>query len=1146
LNRTRTVTPFLAYAFLVAGTWTAHAAPGLLVERVVHPDAAARAAARGAPLLGEPMRPEEVRAHELRSARWRSFDDVLGHPDVNWSRFAARRPGWSLPRRPSNARRGDPRPALETGTPLPPPDTIRVAIIRIDFLADREGGASTGNGRFDLSGPDTTQVPIDRPPRNRTYFDGHALAVKRYFDSQTYGRSLVEGLNPGQPPDIWPPEQDGAYHVSDLADFGPWSFDQSIFRRAVHMFRTFLFAADSQSTLQGNRIPWDRYDRFVLLHAGSDLQNDVANDSPRDIPSFTIGVVDTDVVIFPDSTTRPIDRAALVPETSHQDGFYGAINGVFAHECGHLFYGFADLYNTETGIPTVGLWSLMDSGNLTGARLILSNGTQIFATGLLPPSIDPFHRQFASDIYVPPEASYGDTITLGSSQRNPDVFSVTLSSDEYLLVENRYIAAQLPFEFDQDPTTRVILGPKLPDLYEYDALLPTRMTPDEKGLPSGGILVWHVDESVIPLEFDFPLDTTLRANPDLGINTNPLRPGVSVIEADGLDDLGDLSSPFILGAPLDPFFRSNYPTLSDTTQPSLVTHAGTRPHVRLDFLDEPDYSMRVWARRTWQLPNSPVLCDFPPGGPQLAAIDVDGDRDLDLCWAGGDSLSADSTALFVLEVDGSALDTVSVLARLPRRPRPLMASLATGAISGPGLSQRGPSLFAATTYAAGPDTSFAGGRVYLLDHLGQVQPGWPPPLPAVVTTPPVIAGGYPNAAVYVGCADGLVYRLGLDGARQAVSDAPLIGGVVGRLAVAGLPGEELVAAGGGQGQIAILQADLATRRTVPISGAGAGFDPEFLWIHLDGATPPPAGQATCVSSEPQLVLRDADRLWAFCAQGDAIPGWGRDLGDTLVASLGAGDPDGDGLPEVLVQSLTSWVGFVNRNGAFSPGWPKRGTREGFTTRSPALAVDVDGDRRGEIVAMNASGIVTAFRHDGATPAGWPLASGVGTAGAPVAADLDGNGTIEIAAPDRFAGVFVYTFPASAVTAPPDEQVRATSWTMVGGDPGRTQYLPIERTGSLAAATAGPVLDGSFVAYPNPARRAPVNFAFRLTEPADVQFRIFDTSGHLVDSFSRAGRQSDNIVTWEPGELPAGLYLAQVRFSAASGTHYESIPVGVLR
>ena len=88
--------------------------------------------------------------------------------------------------------------------------------------------------------------------------------------------------------------------------------------------------------------------------------------------------------------------------------------------------------------------------------------------------------------------------------------------------------------------------------------------------------------------------------------------------------------------------------------------------------------------------------------------------------------------------------------------------------------------------------------------------------------------------------------------------------------------------------------------------------------------------------------------------------------------------------------------------------------------------------------------------------------------------------------------------------------------------------------------------GSLKAYPNPARRRPVSFAFRLSEPADVEFRILDVSGHEVASFNRAGVQSDNLEVWEPGNLPAGLYMAQLRFRGGGRTHVEMVPVGLLR
>ena len=361
------------------------------------------------------MRPFEAEMHR------RAFRVGPG-PDAN------RRRGWTPPR-VTDTKAGMGAFAGAPGTV----DTVRVALLRIDFLADRGGSASTGDGRFNLDPADTIANPVDRPPHNRDFYRSHGEALRRYYDVQTYGKVHVEV-------DVYPAEQDSAYHLSDMADLGPWRFGSGIFRAAVDMMKLCFFAADSQSTVHGARIPWDRYDRYMIIHAGSDLQSDIRGDSKEDIPSFTMFVDDTDRVEFPDSTLRPIDRCAFLPETINQDDAYGAINGVIAHEMGHNMFGFGDVYDVNTALPTVGYWSLMDSGNLVGARLLSSAG-EIFAVGLLPPSVDPFQRNFASvgtqNILDFREPGAADTaaFALKGSQRHNDFVKLDLSTDEYLLLE---------------------------------------------------------------------------------------------------------------------------------------------------------------------------------------------------------------------------------------------------------------------------------------------------------------------------------------------------------------------------------------------------------------------------------------------------------------------------------------------------------------------------------------------------------------------------------------------------------------------------------------------------------------------------------------------------------------------------------------
>lgn len=1137
---------------------------GLVVRPALPRTAAAARAAHAGESPAGGTRAEWLHVQSERERHWRGFRDQIGAPGVDWSARAARRSGWKPPPHPArNPHLLGANPHVATAST--PPETLRIAILRVDFRTDRGGGASTGDGRFDLGAASPGTPPIDPAPHDRRFYLQHLEALSRYYQAESYGRVVVVG-------DVWPrgPGQDSlAYSISDMADLGPWEFGQGIYRAAVDMFRTMLFAADTQAKALGDTIPWHDIDRIVVIHAGSDLQSDLRQDSKEDIPTFTLGVADTDRVIFPDSTLydppdpndalakyHPIDRAAVIPETINQDGYYGAINAVLAHECGHLFFGFLDVYDIESGYPTVGYWSLMDSGNLAGAVIPQPDGDDIFAVGLLPPSVDPFQRFFATDVLDFPEVSYADTMALRDGERHPDMRSVRLTSDEYLLLENRWITPIDTLTLDQDPVTHVILGPRDPDRFEYDSLL-----------PGSGILVWHVDSSVIPFE------NSLRVNPDFGVNTDFQRLGLSIIEADGLGDLGDPGSPFILGSHRDPYFRSNNAVLSDVTEPNLIPNVRTRPHLRLEFLDEPSDSMRFLAGRAWQLPGFPRKADFPPGGPQLLAIDVDGDPNdpsREICWAGGDTARSDSTALFAVRRNGQGLFGASLaFANLDTRPRPVMAAIATG-----GGADSGPSWFAVSTFPTGPDLTSPGGRVWMIDETGQPRPGWPADLPALVSTPPVIAGAFPGAMVFVGCADGRVYAIDLDGHVHPASDPPLAAGMRGRLAVAAvtaieLPGGALgsgwaVAAGSASGDVAVFTIDPAAGALAPLNRvpgwpqrlmSGTAFEPDFLWIDFDGLGTAGSNPSGCGASLPELVAHHADRLWAFCATGRSLPGWGRPGGDTLVASLGAGDPDGDGYPEVLTQTFDSRVAFINLSGYPSPGWPRAGSKEGalaenpdltypraparFPTTSPALALDVDGDRGSEIVALNTSGILAALRADGRTPEGWPLATGSGAGGSPVAADLANDGRLEIVAPDRLGELVAYSLPVGF-------DALADPWPMLGGDPGRSSALPGTRMGATPAPSRGPLVHGSLKAFPNPARRRPVSFAYQLSEPADVEFRILDPSGHEVASFVRNGHRADNLETWDPGRLPAGLYLAQLRFRGNGHELVEIVPVGLIR
>lgn len=262
-------------------------------------------------------------------------------------------------------------------------------------------------------------------------------------------------------------------------------------------------------------------------------------------------------------------------------------------------------------------------------------------------------------------------------------------------------------------------------------------------------------------------------------------------------------------------------------------------------------------------------------------------------------------------------------------------------------------------YALSPDGTGAAGTERSAVHPDEQAylPGWPVPLPMVLTSVlPTIGDGVSLQAA-AGDVDG-------DGANEVVATSV-------------------------SGQTRVLNGD----------GSGAYGDPFGLPLTLNwlGAVGPGSN-----SGDTAAVLS------AFGG-----PSLGRIVGgglDVAQPTSGAGratdtlftnDQDGD-------PHLTVWSG---RTGAIRSGFPRATSDLAFFV-TPAI-VDVDGDGRNDVVAGNGLQTLDAVTPSGRSAPGWPkLTMGwvVGTTGS---GDWDGDGRAELAAVRRDGVLMVWRTPTAA-------------------------------------------------------------------------------------------------------------------------------------
>jgi len=875
--------------------------------------------------------------------------------------------------------------------------------------------------------------------------------------------------------DLFPQEPDSAFHLSDTADYGPWTFSQEDFALGVKLIGDVVRAADN--SLEG--IDFSQYDIVVIFHSGADLQGDINGDSPWDLPSFSAELADPIPV---NDGTAFVYGASVIPETSSQDGLIGAINGVVVHEFGHMI-GLSDLYNTDEFMPAIGYWSLMDTGNYLGGVVEDPNtGELVFVFGLLPGGLDAWSRRELGrvlGVQTVQEVAVGSQWqdTLRAVEITSDMLNVPLSSTEYYMVENREgdLDGNDLVEVRADTTTGVILGP---ESNEYDALL-----------PGSGVLVWHIDEAIL----------ARRSSMGLSPNGAYGDRGISLEEADGIVDLGNPTSSYWLGSMYDPYFVGNATQLNPATVPNSDDNSGAASQVFISVGSPWQVGMYVSAERKWAREGWPAVAgrleDTYPG---FGDFDTDGLKEI--------FLAAPDSTVRVWKADGSTYLPGEESGRFVRAPGRLLSTLCyseeASAIAGTLMQGNVGLLYAwAVNDAHSPLSP------------GQVLAGWPPVTPSVTTSPCTVGQDF-----IVGCSDGKIYAIDAGGVVRWNSLSPIGAPVRGSIAAGDMNRDGNYEVGFSGGDF------LAVVRS---PGGEFLFSPVAVTGNASGDSPGPFLLMADVDSRPDSTLEIVavtgnGNMFAVDTHGRLVEGWPVFLGDSVSSWPSAGDVDGDGEIEIVVHSSSGNLYVVNGSGVVSSGWPIPSNSSGVQTRYGSALSDVDGDAASEIFFASHDSRVSAVHGDGKPVRDWPVAVGASVGGGPALTDLEDDGRPELfqAAGDSLMVCLELPYSVSNL-----------EWPQKGSSSARTNCL--EERGAVSQGLGGGlIVRGNVHCQPNPSRGTSTSIRYFLSAPAVVRVEIFDLSGRKVYSGEKNCPATENSFEWSHKGFPPGVYIVRVEAEAS--------------
>jgi len=984
---------------------------------------------------------------------------------------------------------------------------------------------------------------VDPPPHDSAYFDQHLASLNRYWERVSEGKVHLTW-------DIYPPARDSVYQLPHpMNHYGRCDFSQVV-EGLVAYTHDAITLADTLSP----EIDFSHYGAVFLFHAGSDGQNDIG--FPATCADLFTGFIslgyDLDAGIDDrvpvDGGTDTVTAALIMPETTHQDGRTTALNAVLAHEFGHQL-GLVDLYSTDYFNSHLGDFALMDNNGFgTGLQFdAFPNVLKVFGTVPVYPMC--WSRAYLGfvDVYDLRDDTTNVILRAAELFQDPGVkvIRVPISENEYYLIENRIpdtddLETFVRFEWG----TSVIMGPYTADRQftgEYDLLLP--------GNPTGGMLIFHVDETVAELDYNGNGVNNFRDN-QLQLWTSEERTFIKLMEADGLEAFGGYYSAVNFGTAEDMYREDRNHSLTPNSVPPSIDNSGNNTHIYIENIRRDtasgskipdDRTMKFDLHFADKASGFPVRVGTPSMGRAPIFDDLNGDGTVEIIATANRLLSAFTVdgGNFLLEVADPCpacpvyFDTVRSFIDnftsvnpdpdAPIHPVPLYAVALDTITAGP-VTGRFPTTTAGEKLVAiGFDNRISFFRPVDANDNGRADLAGE--AINLLGTPVAISFG--DSLCYVLTDGNIVYRLSgptRTGAWSWSLSNELLHGIT-RI------GDNLLLLAGDESQtnFHFIGADSSVH-TYTAEGLFF-YGPVNADLDNDGL--PEVMAFTPDGHGVYLTIDTTGAVPSFSvlAEGNA--------NEIITTNPVVGDVDLDGRLDVIVGGRNRLMAF-NERFVWKTDFPRE-VDDRFSY-SDVIAAPVTAQIRagGLPETIFPTGVGNFYSFGEGKTYGFPLSSGE---------QRFYNGSSAVVCHDGAKAILGYVggdgwFYAWDV----DFDTSASFWPMNGGDAAGSFAFASESLVPEGPAASTSFDEKKFYNYPNPVRDGSTRIRYYLGDDArSVSLDIYDLSGRKISSLDGPTfGGSDNEVTWDCGGITTGVYRCVIRVDFAGETATAFTDIAVIR